>query len=213
MRAAEGEGAADSLDAADGLAAAARREAELVARFRRGDRLAFEELVRGLLPAIRRFLAMRLGDPAEAAEAEQEVLVRLYAALGRFRGEAALSTLVYRISAIAAADLVRSRSRERERSRRLDRAYAASPPPAAPEPGAELERAEAARTLRRALASLGEPAASLLYLRDAEGLSVAELSSAFGLPEGTVKSKLARARAKARAFLLAEEAAASRRMP
>ena len=191
-------------------------ELELARRFcRDGDRRAFEELVRLRLPQIRRFLAVRLSEPEEAQAAEQEVLVRLFRSLARFRGESSLSTWIFRLCSASAADLVRERSRERRRAARLGLSSLEAEPPDPEGPGAEgpelrLERKEAAAALRRALASLGEPNASLVYLRDAEGLSVGELARCFGLPEGTVKSRLARSRDKLRAAMAALDGAAAR---
>jgi len=184
-------------------------ELELARRFcRDGDRRAFEELVRLRLPQIRRFLAVRLSEPEEAQAAEQEVLVRLFRSLARFRGESSLSTWIFRLCSASAADLVRQRSRERRRATRLGLSSLEADPPDPGSPGAGspelgLERKEDAAALRRALAALGEPNASLVYLRDAEGLSVGELARCFGLPEGTVKSRLARSRDKLRAALAA----------
>lgn len=196
------------------FAAPAAAELELVRRFAlEGDRRAFEELVRLRLPSIRRFLALRLSDPEEAREAEQEVLLRLFRSLSRFRGESSLSTWIYRICAAASADLVRARARERRRAERLGLASVEADPPGAERPWAEgpelgLERKEAAAALRRALAALGEPNASLVYLRDAEGLSIGELARCFGLPEGTVKSRLARSRARLRVAMEAQDGSA-----
>ena len=61
---------------------------ELVRRFvEEGDRQAFEALARRHLPSMRRFLALSLPDPGEAADAEQEVLVRMFRSLAAYRGE------------------------------------------------------------------------------------------------------------------------------
>ncbi|MDA8410163.1 MAG: RNA polymerase sigma factor [Treponema sp.] len=166
-----------------------------------GDRRAFEELVRFHLPSIRRFLATRLRDREEMEEAEQDLLVRMFESLPRWKGDSSLRTWLYRLCAISAADLVRRRSREREKSRRLVLA------------GSEAESRESDRAdwiplrsaeaelVRACLAELGEPGASLVYLRDAEGFGVEELSVIFGMPEGTVKSRLSRGRDKLKLLL------------
>jgi RNA polymerase sigma-70 factor (ECF subfamily) len=187
---------------------------ELVRRFvEEGDRQAFEALARRHLPSMRRFLALSLPDPAEAADAEQEVLVRMFRSLAAYRGESGFRTWIFRLCSTAAADLVRNRARDRSRLRR----YAATLPDLDPrpedEPPFDLERLERARETRRALASLGEPDASLLFLRDAEGLSVEDLSSVFGLREGTVKSRLSRARRRLRGLLEEEGESNPGRMP
>ena len=187
---------------------------ELVRRFvEEGDRRAFEALARRHLPSMRRFLALRLPDAGEAAEAEQEVLVRMFRSLAAYRGDSGLRTWIFRLCSTAAADLVRNRARDRSRLRR----YASSLPDMDPrpedEPDFDLELREKARETRKALESLGEPDASLLYLRDAEGFSVEELSSVFGLREGTVKSRLSRARGRLRGLLEGEGERNPGRMP
>ncbi|HRZ90734.1 MAG TPA: sigma factor-like helix-turn-helix DNA-binding protein, partial [Spirochaetia bacterium] len=72
------------------------------------------------------------------------------------------------------------------------------------DPAGDAERAILADRVLAALDRLGDPDRSLVYLRDAEGASVAELADAFRMPEGTVKSRLARARTRLRG-ILAEE--------
>ena len=132
---------------------------------------------------------------------------------GRLPRRVGFRTWIFRLCSTAAADLVRNRARDRSRLRR----YAATLPDLDPrpedEPPFDLERLERARETRRALASLGEPDASLLFLRDAEGLSVEELSSVFGLREGTVKSRLSRARRRLRGLLEEEGESNPGRMP
>jgi len=187
---------------------------ELVRRFvEEGDRQAFEALARRHLPSMRRFLALSLPDPAEAGEAEQEVLVRMFRSLPAYRGESGFRTWLFRLCSTAAADLVRSRARDRNRLRRYANTLPDLDPRPEDEPSFDLERRERARETRKALESLGEPDASLLFLRDAEGLSVEELSSVFGLREGTVKSRLSRARSRLRGLLDEEGVCNPGRMP
>lgn len=177
-------------------------ERALVDRFARaGDRGAFEEIARAYLPSIRRFLATRLRDRDEAEEAEQDVLVRMYEGLPGWKGDSSLRTWLYRLCLIAAADLVRRKARDRAKERRLELVRRDSESRDSDRAEWVLERSSEAGIVRRCLSELGEPAASLVYLRDAEGLGVDELSVIFGLPEGTVKSRLSRGRDKLRALL------------
>lgn len=202
------------LPAREGPPTGEAEDGVLVARFvADGDRGAFEALARRHMAAIRRFLALRLRDPAEIAEAEQEVLCRLYRSLPSFRGDSAFRTWLYRICALAAVDLARSRAREASRGRLLARALPDADPREADEAHYGLERAEGVEAVRRALAALGEPEASMLYLRDAEGVSVEEIGAVFGFREGTVKSRLSRARARMRQLLEQAERGAPGRLP
>jgi len=180
----------------------AEDERVLVDRFvQKGDNRAFEELMRFHLPSIRRFLATRLRNAEEFEEAEQDLLVRSYESLSRWKGDSSLRTWLYRLCAISAADLVRRKSRERAREGRLALIGAEGESREADLADYGLVRFSEARLIRDCLDNLGEPIASLVYLRDAEGLGVDELSVIFGLPEGTVKSKLSRGRDKLRMLL------------
>jgi RNA polymerase sigma-70 factor (ECF subfamily) len=177
----------------------------LVSRFlTEGDHRAFEALVRMHLPSIRRFIASRLADRDEAEEAEQDLLVRLYSSLGSWKGESSFRTWLFRLCAIASADLIRRKVRERGRMRRFGLIRDTAEPRESDRADWALQRESEAGIVRRSLALLGEPGASLLYLRDAEGLGLDELSVIFGLPPGTVKSRLSRARVRLRAWLEAE---------
>ena len=201
-------------DVAEASGDGAATDVELVRRFTGdGDGAAFESLARRHLPSVRRFLALRLADPAEVAEAEQEVLVRMFRSLAGFRGEAGLRTWIFRLCSIAAADLARTRARERGRLRRSAWILPDADPRPSDGPSFDLERREDALELRRALAALGEPDSSLLYLRDAEGLSVKELAGIFSLREGTVKSRLSRARERMRGLLDSDGTGIPGRMP
>jgi len=183
-------------------------DASLAARFRDAeDHQAFETLVLRHVSALRRFLAVHLpGDEEGAADAEQEVLIRLHTALGRWRGMGEFTTFLFVLAQRVAIDEVRRRMRERRRTERFGRWT---------RPGQELREADAdpqgawiaceeGLELRRALETLPEPDRSILYLKDGEGRDIEALCQIFGLKEGTVKSKLSRARARLRTILKEE---------
>lgn len=183
-------------------------DVSLAGRFRKsGDREAFETLVMRHLPALRRFLAVVVGgDQEAAADAEQEVLIRLHGSLGHWRGEGAFTTWLFTLARRVCIDEIRRRIRERNRIDRFARR--SRPAEEVVEAEENPENAwivvEEGQALRRALASLPEPDRSLVYLKDAEDVSVEELARIHGLNEGTVKSKLSRARAKLRDLLREE---------
>jgi len=181
------------------------RDEELARRFvAEGDRRAFEELVLAHLPAIRRFLAARLRDPAAVEEAEQEVLLRFHASLPSWKGESSLRTWLFSVCRTATRELARLQARESARRQRLFLVHRDAEPRDSDRADWQAAREAEGALVRAALARLGEPAASLVYLRDAEGLGVDELASIFGLREGTVKSRLSRARVRLRLLLEAE---------
>jgi RNA polymerase sigma-70 factor (ECF subfamily) len=143
------------------------------------------------------------GDVELAEEAAQDALVRLYTSLPRFRGEAAFGTFLYRICRNAAIDALRRRVRERKRFVSLPDPEEGGPEIESHHRGPEeIALREGAKTaLRAALAGLAEEERSLVYLKEAEALGLAEIGRILGLPEGTVKSRLFRARAKMRTII------------
>lgn len=151
----------------------------------------------------RRVVAAALGraafrDPGLVDDAVQECFVRLAGGLAGYRGEGSVAAYVAGVARRAALDELRRAAR---RFAKLERAAALEPPAPAEDPAAEAEgRIEAGRLLEL-LAEIEEPDRSLLYLREAEGFGTGELAAMFALPEGTVKSKVFRAKARLRGMM------------
>ena len=125
------------------------------------------------------------------ADAEQEVLIALSTALPRFRFDSSFPTFLYRIARNTAVDLIRQRRRERNRF------PAALPRPAeedGSDPAAAAERGWLRERLWEAMGKLEPEERMLVTLRDAEGVPVRDIARIAGIPEGTVKSRLHRAR-------------------
>jgi len=180
-------------------------DAALADAFRRtGDRQAFETLVLRHLATLRRFLAVQFaGDPAGASDAEQEVLIRLHGSLGRWRGDGLFTTWLFVLARRAAADEIRRRVRERRRTEGFARRSRPEDElrEAEADPARAWDREQTGLGLRRALAELPEPDRTMLYLKDAEGMPVDELCRVYGLKEGTMKSRLSRARSRLKDLL------------
>ncbi len=172
-------------------------DGELLARWLRdADRDAVGGLLRRHEGLLRRVICVALGsaarrDPACVDDALQECGVRALSSLASFRGDCSIAAYLAAIARRAALDELRRMLRSRARVLR-----AAAFPGAREEesPAVSTERRAAAEAVLRLVDTLDEPDRSLLYLRDAEGIDLKSLARAFGLPEGTVKSKLARAR-------------------
>ncbi len=130
------------------------------------------------------------GDPVEAEDLAQEALVRGLRAFHRFDHDAALYPWLLRILRNTYLDEVRS-----ARARRLT-LPAVPPDPADPGAGPEeaLEAEQAAARVHRALATLPPDQALVVTLVDLQGLGYGEAAQALGLPVGTVRSRLSRAR-------------------
>ncbi len=160
---------------------------ELVRRAQRGDRAAFDELVvrhRDRVYAV----ALRLTrNPADAEDALQDTFLNAYRALGRFGGRARVSTWLYRITANASYDVI---NRRRGRDQPLD--DGAHEPVA---PGDPYAQDAQRRALEQALAALPDEFREAVVLCDIAGLGAGEAAELLGLPAGTVKSRVFRARA------------------
>ena len=166
-------------------------EAELVARLRRGDRRAFEELVIAYQHRVFGVALRMLGNHAEAEEIAQETFLRAHRALPQFRGEAALHTWLYAIASRLC--LNRLAAPDRRLVRGDDEALSAAPSDE-PSAAARLERSERDAAVREAIAALPEDRRIVVVLRDLEGLSYEEIGEVLSLEPGTVRSRLHRAR-------------------
>ena len=174
-------------------------ERDLVASCRTGDPEAFERLVR-LHEAMVVNLADRLlGDVEEARDVAQEVFLQVYKRLDAFEGRSSLKTWIYRIAVNQCHNRRRFwRRRRRDREAPLDERLVenSNVPGARPaaSPYDETLRLERARRVQAALLELRFEQRSVLVLREVEGLSCEEVAAALGVPEGTIKSRLSRAR-------------------
>lgn len=169
------------------MAGRAGTDEDLVRRAQRGDRSAFDELVlrqRDRVYAV----ALRLtGNPADAEDALQDTFLNAYRGVGRFGGRARVSTWLYRIAANASFDVI---ARRRTRDRPLDDA---GHEPAAP--GDPFAQSAERRALEQALAALPDEFREAVVLCDIAGLGAGEAAELLGVPAGTVKSRVFRARA------------------
>jgi len=143
----------------------------------------------------------------------QEVFLQVYRQLGRFEGRSSLKTWIYRI----AVNQCHNRRRFWHRRRRdREEGLEAVPAEAAgagggSSPYEEARLGERARRVQAALLQLSFEHRLVLVLREVEGLTCEEVAAALGVPEGTVKSRLSRAREAMRLRLLGlvEEGGAS----
>lgn len=165
-------------------------EVRELARARAGDVAAFGALVRRHQERVFRFLHRMLDAREEAMELTQDVFVKAWQALPDWRPEAAFSTWLLQIARNAALDQLRRR--QLVRFAPLEEGLEV----ADDAPGPEVRYASRQRQaqLERALQRLAAEHREILLLREVEGLAYGELASVLGIAEGTVKSRLARAR-------------------
>jgi RNA polymerase sigma-70 factor, ECF subfamily len=164
----------------------------VIDRARRGDQEAFAALIRHYDPGLRALAFRLLGDRDVMDDVLQEAYVKAFKGLPRFRGDAKLDTWLYRIAYNACLDELR-------RSRRGDDLPLADElPSAGPDPG---EVAVGREELARALAALPHDEHAAVLLVDAQGFDYRQAARVLGVPEGTVASRLNRARASLRIAL------------
>ena len=166
-------------------------ESTLVARARRGEAAAYEELVRMHQAIAFRVALVNAGDRADAEEAVQDAFLKAYRALGRFREGAPFRQWLLRIVANEARNRRRTETRQaRLWARAVDEEVSGG---AAPSPEAALVSSERREELLTALESLRDDDRLVLACRYLAGLSEQETAAALGLRRGTVKSRTARA--------------------
>lgn len=178
-------------------------ERRLIQRARAGDQTAFESLVR-LHQRMVYGLALSLTrSHQDAEEITQTVFLKTWRGLDRFRGEASLSTWLYRLTRNACTDLSRQ-NRKRQEDLSLEDPALAALSDRSPLPQETAEQRERRKALLTALEKLPEDSRTVLLLREVEGLSYQEIAQTLGLSQGTVKSRLSRARRALRDLLLVD---------
>jgi RNA polymerase sigma-70 factor, ECF subfamily len=175
-------------------------EASLVARAQAGDVGAFERLSGAYADRVFMLLLRLLGDRGEAEDVAQEVMLRAWQGIARFRGQSSYFTWLYRIAVNEA-----NRALER-RSRRLAGVAIGAdelqlPAPAVLDPSRQAENSELRRALCQALARLPPSLRTALVLRDVEGLPTQEAAEIAGIGQAAFKSRLHQARLRVRTAL------------
>jgi len=183
-------------DAAGSFVRSSDPDLELVKRWHGGDLAAFEALVRSYQDRVYRLLFRMLGSAADAEDASQETFLNLHRHGHRFRGDARFSTFVYRVAANTALNRRRTLGRSRARIEKLaeHQAVGHDLPVGPPAPDQSTFGRELREQVHQALGTLPEKLRLPLVLFDIEGLPYAEVSAVLGLAEGTVKSRIHRAR-------------------
>jgi RNA polymerase sigma-70 factor (ECF subfamily) len=175
-------------------------ERGLVELCRTGDPQAFARLVALHEGMVFNLAARLLGDPEEAKDASQEVFLQVFRTLGRFEGRSSVRTWIFRIVVNHCRNRQRWwRRRKKDRCCPLEDLTAAQearlPTGAQGEsPYEQARRGEQVRLVQAALLRLSFDHRAILLLREVEGLSCDQVAAALRVPEGTVKSRLARAR-------------------
>jgi RNA polymerase sigma-70 factor (ECF subfamily) len=187
----------DAATAASEAAAPEAAEADLLVRARRGDRDAFDGLVRLHLPRVWAVVWRMLRQREDTEDVVQEVFLAAFRGLSDYRGDARLSTWLHRIAVSRAINHLQ-RAEERASRARVELDDVLDTLPVAADPGGSPLQALQAGELQRRLADcLGRmPPAfrTILALRDVEDAAYEGIAATLGIALGTVRSRLARAR-------------------
>lgn len=195
-----GKTGADEVDRQDGEARMGEAQVDqlLVERVQKGERAAFDLLIRKYQHRIVSLVSRYVGDPSEAQDVAQEAFIKAYRALPRFRGDSAFYTWLYRIAINTAKNWLVARNRRPPASdidavdaeqydidsRLKDRGT----------PENELLREEIESTVFAAIAELPEDLRTAIMLREMDGMSYEEIATTMECPIGTVRSRIFRAR-------------------
>ena len=176
----------------------------LLRRAQSGDPDAFGQLMEPLEQLVWRVCWHYTGNREAAEDCGQEAMIRIWRNLANYRGECALESWVYRIAANCCMDWLRKKKRDQSVSMEPLREQGFDP--ADPSPGTEeqvVQRDERQR-LREAIAQLPDDQREALILTQLEKIPYEEAAQALGVSEGTVKSRVNRAKARLKEILSEE---------
>ncbi|MBT3519223.1 MAG: sigma-70 family RNA polymerase sigma factor [Candidatus Marinimicrobia bacterium] len=176
---------------------------QLIARFQAGDERAYIELVNRYRDRLINFVFQFLGDREQAEDVVQDTMLKLYIKKHYYREIAKFSTWIYTIARNLANTELRKRKRRKttllSHMTRDEREYEL--PAIQPETGQEVQTEFAEKQIQAAIQDLPEHFKTVIILRDIQELSYDDISSIVGVPLGTVKSRINRARLQLQAEL------------
>ena len=178
----------------------------LIAECLGGRRDAFGELVSRYQARLYNAAVRLVDQPEDAADVVQDAFLNAYQSLRSFKGESEFFTWLYRIAFNTAISL----KRRKRATVSLDgtgpeTGHEPDDPSEYVRPGAALERTEEETQLQEALNRLSHEHREVLVLKDIEGMKYEEIAVILGVPVGTIRSRLHRARLELRDLLRAED--------
>ncbi len=166
----------------------------LAARASRGDSEAFAKLVRDHSSLVYR-VALRISGAEQAQDASQEVWIRVWRNIGKFRGDSAFTTWLYKITVNTCLTARRKEAKRWERELDEEVPFLPEPQGGEADPEASALSGERRAEIEAALEHVRAEHRAALVLRHMEGLSYAEISNVLDVPEGTAKGWVSRGRA------------------
>lgn len=146
-----------------------------------------------------------VAHPEDAADIVQDAFLNAYQGLHTFKGDAELFTWLYRIAFNAAISLKRKKRATVSLGAGPEGGIDPTDPAEYVRPGAALERNEDEAQLQHAMSRLSQEHQEVLILKDIEGLKYEEIAEILGVPIGTIRSRLHRARLELRELLPSED--------
>lgn len=181
-------------------------ERELIRRVEAEDEAAFEELVRRHQRMVERLAARMLPDARDREEVCQDVFLRVFRRIGSFRGDSRLATWINSIAYRTCLNRLEGRevpvAGSQLGSEREGSWFPAGIEADEPSPAERMERREVRDLVEAAIGELRPDYRAAITMYHLEEMSVAEVSEAMGVPEGTVKSHLHRARHRLKELLM-----------
>lgn len=172
----------------------------LVEKVQKGDTASFEKLVLANQTKVYNLALRMVGSAEDAFDMSQEAFIKAYNSLGSFRGDSRFSVWLYRLTTNVCLDFLRSEGRKSHGSltylseENEDKELEIPDERFSPE--TMTEKRELREAVNRGLLSLPKDYRAILLLREIDGLSYEEIADALSLEEGTVKSRIFRARKK-----------------
>lgn len=178
----------------------------LIKRAKKGDSKAFSALLNEHLSMIYNIAYRMTGNPDDASDMTQEVMIKIFKNLDSFNQKSKFSTWVYRVATNTCLDELKKIRRKQTLS--LDAEYETDDGSVSfeqedlsPSPDEQAETNELKDIVARAITRLGEEHRVVIVLRDIKGLSYVEIAEILNCSDGTVKSRLSRARARLKEIL------------
>lgn len=180
-------------------------EKKIIEKVLGGDANAFEELVLKYEKTVYNLALRMVGDRDDAFDMTQEAFIKAYGSLSSFRGDSKFSVWIYRITTNVCLDFLRSKSRKQQVSLTVsddDEDAQLDIPDPSSTPEQQLIKKISMQSVEEGLKTLPDKQRQILVMRELGGMSYAEIGAALSLEEGTVKSRIFRARKRLCTFLL-----------
>ena len=176
----------------------------LLRKAQRGDPEAFGRLMEPLEQLVWRVCWHYTGDREASSDCGQEAMIRIWRALDSYRGDCAFESWVYQIAANCCMDWLRKKKRDRSVSIEPMKDQGFDPADTSPGTEAQVIAKDERRRLREAIALLPEDQREALVLTQLERVSYEEAARMLDISEGTVKSRVNRAKARLKDILTPE---------